>query len=304
MAIPKRQLETWTKQGAVTNSKKTYGKIERSLKSDRSALSQHDHDWEIYLQGSYANHTNIYGDSDVDIVVRLLSTWRSDLSDLPEEQEQAYDEAYVDADYTGRDFYEDVRTSLYRRFSRGSVEAGSKAIKLKSDNTPIPVDADVVPCVEHRNYNYFHGKDDEDYDAGMNFRTRDSARKIVNYSKIHRSVGEKKNSPDRTNRNYKPTIRMFKNARQKMCKEQIISDGTAPSYYIECLLSNVPDRHFKGNTTTRYQKIVDHLMSADLNSFTEQCGLRELFDESNPDRWNRQEAQHYISGLRTLWENW
>ena len=304
MAIPKRQLDTWTKQGAVTNSKKTYGKIERSLKSDRSALSQHDHDWEIYLQGSYANHTNIYGDSDVDIVVRLLSTWRSDLSGLPKEQKQAYDEAYVDADYTGRDFYEDVRTSLYRRFSRGSIEPGSKAIKLKSDDAPIPVDADVVPCVEHRNYNYFRSEDDEDYEDGMNFRTRDGGRRIINYSKIHRSVGEDKNRSNRTNGNYKSTIRMFKNARQKMCEERIISDGTAPSYYIECLLSNVPDRHFEGNTTSRFQNIVDHLEDATLSTFTEQCGLRDLFDDSNPDRWNRQDAQRYITGLQTLWNSW
>lgn len=304
MAIPKRQLDRWTKQGAVTNSKKTYGKIERALKSDRSALSQHDHDWEIYLQGSYANHTNIYGDSDVDIVVRLKSTWRSDLSDLPKEQRQAYNEAYVDADYTGRDFYEDVRTSLYRRFSRGDIEAGSKAIKVKSDDAPIPVDADVVPCVVHRNYNYFHGKDDQDYDEGMNFRTRDGGPTIINYSKLHKTAGENKNSSERTNGNYKATIRMFKNVRNKMREERIISDDAAPSYYIECLLSNVPDRHFKGNTRTRYQNIVGHLKGASLDSFTEQCGLRELFDQSHPDRWNKRDAQRYITGLETLWDSW
>jgi len=187
MAIPKRQLERWTKQGAVTNSKKTYRTIEWTMESERSALSQHDHNWEIYLQGSYANHTNIYGDSDVDIVVRLRSTWRSDLSELSPEEKRAYNEAYVDADYTGRDFYEDVRTSLYRRFERENVHSGTKAIKVDSDSAAIPVDADIVPCVIHRNYNYFRGKadDEQDYDEGMNFQTRDGGRKIINYSQLH-----------------------------------------------------------------------------------------------------------------------
>lgn len=306
MAIPKRQLDRWTKQGTVTNSKKTYRTIKRTLESERSALSQHDHDWEVYLQGSYANYTNIYGDSDVDIVVRLRSTWRSDLSDLSPEEKRAYDEAYVDAHYTGRDFYEDVRTSLYRRFKRANVYPGTKAIKVERDGAPIPVDADVVPCVVHRNYNYFHGKTDneQDYDEGMNFQTRDGGRQIVNYSQLHQTAGEQKNQLERTSGNYKPTIRMFKNARNKMREERIIVDDAAPSYYIECLLSNVPDRHFQGITTTRFESIVGYLDGAALSSFTEQCGMRPLFDRSHPDRWNKRGARRFIDGLQTLWSPW
>lgn len=306
MAIPQRQLDRWAKQGAVTNSKKTYGKVKRALESDRSALSQHDHDWEIYLQGSYANHTNIYGDSDVDIVVRLRSTWRSDLSELSPKEKRTYDEAYVDADYTGRDFYEDVRASLYRRFDRENVHPGTKAIKLERDGAPIPVDADVVPCVVHRNYNYFHDKadDEQDYDEGVNFQTRDGGRQIVNYSQFHQMAGEQKNQSERTSGNYKPTIRMFKNARNKMREERIIADDAAPSYYIECLLSNVPDRHFRGITTTRFERVVGYLESAALGSFTEQCGMRPLFDRSHPDRWNKRDARRFIDGLLTLWRTW
>lgn len=306
MMIPKRQLDRWTKQGAVTNSKKTYRAIKRTLESERSALSQHDHDWEIYLQGSYANHTNIYGNSDVDIVVRLRSTWRSDLSDLSPKEKRAYDEAYVDADYTGRDFYEDVRTSLYRRFKRGNVHPGTKAVKVESDSAPIPVDVDIVPCIVHRNYNYFRGKADneQDYDEGMNFQTRNRGRQIINYSQLHQMCGEQKNQSERTSGNYKPTIRMFKNAQNKMREERIIADDAAPSYYIECLLSNVPDHHFRGITTTRFESIMDYLDSATLDSFTEQCGMRPLFDRSHPDRWNRSDARRFIDGLQTLWSTW
>ena len=36
---------------------------------DRSDFSSAGHDYEIFLQGSYRNVTNIYGDSDIDVVL-------------------------------------------------------------------------------------------------------------------------------------------------------------------------------------------------------------------------------------------
>lgn len=304
MGIPERQLDRWTKQGAVTNSKRTYGKIERAFKSDRSAMNQHDHDWEVYLQGSYANHTNIHGNSDVDIVVRLRSSWHSDLSGLSPSERRAYNQAYSDADYTGRDFFEDARSSLYRWFGREGIKVGSKAIKIDSDLASVPIDADVVPCIVYRKYNYFRGKGNQDYDEGMTFRTQDGGRRIVNYSTIHRKAGQRKNSDSRTGGNYKPTIRMFKNARDKMVEEGIVRDGIAPSYYVECLLWNVPDRHYSGMTTTRYRNIVNYLHGAPLDTFTEQGGMRELFDRAHPDRWNQRDARRLIDGLQTLCDTW
>lgn len=63
MAIPESQLETWSHQGAVTTAKTTADSIRNALDSYSS--------WpdgiyfEVYLQGSYKNDTNIRGDSDI-----------------------------------------------------------------------------------------------------------------------------------------------------------------------------------------------------------------------------------------------
>lgn len=74
MTIPISQLEIWSKQGAIDTPKKLKEKIEKSLKSDSSKI-QNKSQLNIFLQGSYRNSTNIYGNSDVDIVVQHNSTF-------------------------------------------------------------------------------------------------------------------------------------------------------------------------------------------------------------------------------------
>lgn len=78
MTISEAQLEVWANQGAVVLSKQTHESIRLALAADSSLIKGKD--YEIYLQGSYRNTTNIRGDSDVDIVVELKSTFAPDTS--------------------------------------------------------------------------------------------------------------------------------------------------------------------------------------------------------------------------------
>ena len=80
MAIPESQLETWAKQGAITTAKSTADSVKNALNSYNNWPNGID--FEVYLQGSYKNDTNIRGDSDVDIVAQLNSTFYSNLSVL------------------------------------------------------------------------------------------------------------------------------------------------------------------------------------------------------------------------------
>jgi hypothetical protein len=82
MAIPESQLETWSHQGAIATSRNTYASIKGALEAWNTTYA--DKDFEIFLQGSYGNDTNIYADSDVDIVIMLKSVFRSDRSLLPQ----------------------------------------------------------------------------------------------------------------------------------------------------------------------------------------------------------------------------
>lgn len=80
MAIPESQLDTWSHQGSITQSCATYATVKRS--NEASDTKYADKSYEVFLQGSYGNDTNIYAESDVDVVIRLDSVYYYDTSAL------------------------------------------------------------------------------------------------------------------------------------------------------------------------------------------------------------------------------
>ena len=86
-------------------------------------------DFEVFLQGSYGNDSNIYGESDVDVRDRLDSTFRGDVSDLPAEQQAAYHQAFPKATYTFADFKKAVVIRLSNVFGAGTFPPKTKPSK-------------------------------------------------------------------------------------------------------------------------------------------------------------------------------
>src|SRR5271168_1424850 len=84
MTIPLAQLQTWSGQGATVTSSSTYAAIKSALE-DKDA-NYKDRDFKVFLQGSYGNDTNIYAESDVDVVIRLDSIYHYDTSALTPQQ--------------------------------------------------------------------------------------------------------------------------------------------------------------------------------------------------------------------------
>src|SRR5215831_7430538 len=97
MAIPERQLDTWCNPGAITTSSQAYASIRAALSHQNAGLTYPNP--EIYLQGSYGNKTNIYAESDVDVVVQHNLSWMRDLSRLPFNQQQLYHNHFINAAY-------------------------------------------------------------------------------------------------------------------------------------------------------------------------------------------------------------
>lgn len=65
MPIPESQFDIWCKQGSVTQSSQTYQPIKSVLEAGTTAYANTD--FEVFLQSSYGNDTNIRSESDVDI---------------------------------------------------------------------------------------------------------------------------------------------------------------------------------------------------------------------------------------------
>ena len=80
MSNPESQLDTWSRQGAVATAKATHESIRNALTASTSAIRGRD--YEVYLQGSYKNDTDIRGDSDVDVVMQLNDAFGQDLDAL------------------------------------------------------------------------------------------------------------------------------------------------------------------------------------------------------------------------------
>jgi tRNA nucleotidyltransferase (CCA-adding enzyme) len=79
MAIPETQLDTWSHQGSITNSANTGNSVKNAIENYKGFPEGVK--FKVYLQGSYKNDTNVYGESDVDVVVELTSSFQNNLND-------------------------------------------------------------------------------------------------------------------------------------------------------------------------------------------------------------------------------
>ena len=77
MSIPESQLEVWSHQGAETTARATHEAIRAAIQQQTFPPGAR---FEVFLQGSYKSATNIRGDSDVDLVAQLSSSFWSDTS--------------------------------------------------------------------------------------------------------------------------------------------------------------------------------------------------------------------------------
>ena len=297
MAIPESQLDTWSHQGSVTQSSKTYGAIRSALLAEGTAYANKE--TKVFLQGSYGNATNIYAESDVDIVIVLRDCWQSDLTKLSEKEKQIYREAYPDATYTYADFKRDVTKVLADKFAT-DVRVGNKAIAISAGGGRR--NADVIATIQYRRYYKFNGIRDQQYDEGVCFYTG-RGEQIVNYPVQHSAnlTGRHQASSGRL----KPMIRILKNARSGLVEEGLIGKDVAPSYYIEGLLYNVPSQKFVNsygdslvNVLWWFQEEADkaNLVCANEQYYLLRPNLLTCWDPAN--------CEIFMGAVINLWNAW
>ena len=298
MPIPQAQLTTWSHQGAVATSSNAYNGIRNALLVANSPLNGRGVD--IYLQGSYANTTNIYGDSDVDVVVFYENTFFKDLSKLTYQEQAAHEAAYGPASYHWTNLRDDTLAALRNYFGTNAAWLGKKSIKVKTGYGT--KESDVVPAVEFRNYTKFVNRNDMLAHWGIQFF--DSANNsIVNYPKYHIKRGEDKNSANRTNGQYKPTVRLFKNMRNYAIDNGLLGDKIAPSYFVECALHNVPDNLFTGQFATTVPSIISYLLNTPYAPFMCQNGVTALIGTGST-QWSENDFAAFVGAIQSVWENW
>ena len=281
LAIPERQLRTWSSLGAQARSKRTYDSIRGALAEYRWPAAMGFR--EVYLQGSYRNHTNIAGDSDVDVVVECKGMFYTDLSDL-----ELRLRGVPPPGFSWWDFQNEVFRALAARYAPGRVRAGDKCIHVGGGGDRL--NADVVPCCEYRRYR-------NGYAEGIAFRTR-SGVLVVNYPELHYERGTDKNA--RYGGSYKRMIRVFKNARNA-------TQADFPSYFLECLLHNVDDDRYSGSHSAMFAGILVRLIEAKATGSMAywrcQNGQQAMFG-NGVHQVDLGSAHRLVDGLTSLWHGW
>lgn len=296
MAIPESQLETWSHQGAVAGSASTYNAIKTALQDNASPYAGKD--FGVFLQGSYGNDTNIYAESDVDIVIQLNDIFQHDLSLLIQEDKDNFNRTMPNATYTYSDFRRDVHALLRKKYG-DDVRAGEKAINIGASGSRRK--ADVITALQFRRYYKFKGFYEQQYDEGICFYTA-SWTQIVNYPKQHCQNLTRKHQA--TSGWLKPMIRIMKNLRSKLVEKNMIEAGTAPSYYLEGLLYNVPNDKFASSYADSFTASINWILGADRSQFV--CANEQyyLLRENSPVTWRSAECDAFLSAAVKLWNEW
>lgn len=297
--IPESQLETWSHQGAVAASIVTHESIRSALDASTSPIRSNRKD--VYLQGSYKNDTNIRADSDVDLVVQCNELFFYDLSSLQTNEKDLFEQTLSNATYTWQSFKPDVLTALRNYYGSSAVSEGNKSLKVAAGSNRLA--ADVLVGFQNRKYTRFLGIQNNQYIEGIQFYATGDGRWIVNYPKLHCANGADKNSQTRTNGLFKPTVRVFKKARTHLIDNGVISSDLAPSYFLECLIYNVPNDKFANDFQSTFTNIVNWLASADFSNFVCQNGQLLLFGNT-PEQWSIINAKAIVARLADLCNNW
>ena len=278
MPIPESTLSSWSHHQAATAFKRAHVPIRKAME-EYKGLSQFT--YEVFLQGSYKNDTNLGGDSDVDVVIRLAHKLDPDVVALTGPELQRAD-SHEAAHRQWQLFRRHALRAMRARFG-DEASSGRKTLKIRKGT--LQTDADLVVTLRYR--------------GGIAFYLSDERRWVVSYPQQHHDRGLKKEKA--TNMRFKRTIRMFKAARNRLVEKKMLTKDDAPSYLIECLLYNVPDTQFKPKLAPTYMGIADWLKKAQLENFECQNGKVDMFGPGR-EQWSVKKARAFVRALQEMWE--
>lgn len=293
MAIAESQLEVWSHQGATATSAATYDAIRRVLLDPRAPFANRQ--FEVFLQGSYANDTNVFADSDVDVVACLTSTYYEDTSSLQPGDMTFHDADWTPASYSWDAFKAEVADWLALNFG-GGVDPSGKAILVPGDGRRR--DADVLACAEFRHYHSYAARFSQDFWSGICFWH--AGGRIVNYPKQHSANCTRKHQSERGW--FKPTVRILKNMRNAMVRDGWLAEGVAPSYFLEGMLSNVPDNLFGLTYRGTVAAAIAWLAQADPSELLCANGIHYLVREGHSVCWSPPSFRAYLAATAHYWD--
>lgn len=300
MAIGEQQLQTWTGIGSIQQSSATYHSIKNVIEHKDAPYASRNVD--SFLQGSYCNDTNIVGDSDVDIVLRTKAIFHYSIDALPILQQAEFKRVHPNAEYKLNDFRKEAVSWLGAQFG-GDLDVTSSKKVLKVTASGNRRSADILLVAPHKTYQWYQSErpEDQSFVEGVLFITSDGT-PTVNYPKQHSDNMTGKHQA--SNEWLKPTVRIYKNMRNRMVDIGYIRPGVAPSYFLEGLLSNVPADRFGKNWVTTVENTFTWIDGNIPAEYACANGVHPLIRDNIGTSWPVQGYIDWLSGMKRLWSNW
>jgi hypothetical protein len=300
LAIPESQLETWSHRPQTDTAVRAHEAVRGALRKPSSSVAGID--FEDYLQGSYRNDTNIYGDYDVDIVIQLNGSFFYGIDRLSESDQARYRRTVIPATYKLDTFRAAVMATLRAELGAAAVTDDNKVIHV-AGKSGVRLDADVLVAEQYRDYVSFDGSTERGYIEGIKFWAQDDERWIVNYPKLHYENGVAKQKE--TGDWFKPTVRTFKNIRNYLVDRNLIPEDAAASYFIQGMLYNVPRPYFGLTHRQNFEDVLEWLSNAIDSHVTFVCqnGIVPLFGYT-PEQWNTTDMTLFLRAIRDLDRAW
>lgn len=232
----------------------------------------------LFVQGSYANNTNVRTESDVDIAVVEESVFRTEYRSGITDANYSFSEAPTPA----KKFKDEVQETLVAKFGN-DVERGDKSVKVHGNT--YRKDADTVPCRRYRDYRNDYRNDADNYLGGIVIYP-DSGGQIINYPEQHIYNGRQKNVA--TSGYFKKMVRIMKKMCYLMEDRYISSASNVSSFVLESMLWNVTDSWYLDNCgkyskVFAFNQLISHLRAnkANFTTWKEANGIKRLCPDTN-----------------------
>ncbi|WP_260639419.1 nucleotidyltransferase family protein [Streptomyces angustmyceticus] len=263
-------------------------RLERAERMIKTAVDRHGPFWGLDItvaaKGSYPNKTNVRGDSDVDIMVKLNDPVHTDGVASWWFGEQA------DAGTWPRTrLRNEVYAALTNHF--GSVDPDHNIAFYVPEVVGSRPSIDVVPCFKWVKHD-FSAPGGQYVGSAVYGR---NGQRIINWPERQLANGRTKNTD--TNLRYKFVVRVLKNVENDLAAEGVIK--ALPSYFSECLIYNVPNPVFlagdfddavRASLEEVYQQLTGTWFGS--QRMMEPNGIKKVFSEDQ--KWTEKDARELI----------
>jgi hypothetical protein len=189
-----------------------------------------------------------------------------------------------------------VIAALRKSFDK-DVTPGNKAVKIKANGNRR--NADVVVASQFRRY--YLSTVGLKHHQGICFFDS-CGTQTNNYPEQHSANCTAKHQA--CSEWFKPMVRILKNMRSKLVEDKMIGTGTAPSYFIEGLLYNVPNNKFGNSYASTLTEAINWIWDADRTKFLCANERFYLVRDSAPECWPTADCNAFLDAAVKLWNNW